>query len=860
MSTPGQRGFWPLRDLPVLVWLAATVVVALAHPFLPAPRWLMIHLLMLGAVTHAILVWSRYFTDALLHSPDDDRSGQNRRLLLHNGGVVMVVTGVLSDASPATLLGATAVGSTVVWHGWTILRQLRRALPARFGASVRYYVAAACLLPVGAGLGTALARGLADPWHARLVVAHASVMLLGWVGLTVVGTLVTLWPTMLRTRIAEGAEAASARALPVLVSSVLVTAGGAAAGLRVIVALGIAGYVVGMLLCAPAFVDALRRKPPTEFPAWSVLAGLTWLTGTLVVLAAGIGTAPSWQRVDEVFGWLTPFLAAGFGAQVLLGALSYLVPVALGGGPTPVRAANAVLDRGAPLRLVLANAGLLLCALPVPSAVRVLASILVLLALASTLPLLLLAVRASRRAKAAPTPPRQNRTEASRGRPAGQTAGLAATGLAAAAMVVATGVAVDPAAIGAATTVSAAAGAAATGATTTVEVEAHDMRFTPDTVSVPAGNRLVIVLTNTDEEDVHDLVIESGAHSGRLAPGQSARVDVGVVGRDLEGWCSVVGHRQMGMVLTIEVTGSAGPSAPESTTATHSPDPMAEPVADWAPRDATLPPLPPLPKGRVHRRTFVVSDVVREVAPGVTQRLWTYNGTAPGPVLHGRVGDRFVITLVNSGSIGHSIDFHAGALAPQQPMRTIGPGQSLTYRFRAVRAGVWMYHCSTMPMSAHIANGLFGAVVIEPPDLPPVDRSYLLVQSELYLGDQGGEVDVDKLGAEDPDLVVFNGYAAQYDHGPLTARVGERVRVWVLDAGPNRPTSFHVVGGQFDTTYAEGTYLLRPGTGGAQSLALQAAQGGFVELTFPEPGDYPFVSHLMIDAERGAHGLFRVGS
>ena len=122
-----------------------------------------------------------------------------------------------------------------------------------------------------------------------------------------------------------------------------------------------------------------------------------------------------------------------------------------------------------------------------------------------------------------------------------------------------------------------------------------------------------------------------------------------------------------------------------------------------------------------------------------------------------------------------------------------------------------MYHCSTMPMSAHIANGLFGAVVIEPPHLPRVDRSYVLVQSELYLGEQGGEVDVDKLAVEDPDLVVFNGFANQYDDAPLTARVGERVRVWVLDAGPNRPTSFHVVGGQFDTTYSEGAYLLRRG-------------------------------------------------
>ncbi|QIK77183.1 multicopper oxidase domain-containing protein [Nocardioides piscis] len=849
----------------------------------------MIHLLLLGAVSHAILVWSRYFTDALLHSADEDRQGQNRRLLLLNGGVVLVVAGVPSDVWLLTLAGATAVATAVLWHGWTILRQLRTALPARFGPSVRFYVAAACFLPVGAGLGTALARGLGDPLHTRLAVAHAAVNLLGWVGLTVVGTLVTLWPTMLRTRIAAGSERASARALPVLVGSIVVAAGGAGAGLRPVAALGIAMYVAGLLVMAPAFADTLRRKPPSSFPAWSVLAGVTWLVGALSTLGLGIALASSWQRVDEVFGWLTPFLAAGFGAQVLLGALSYLVPVALGGGPTPVRAASAVLDRGAPLRLVAANAGLLLCALPVPSVVRVLASVLVLLALGATLPLLLLAVRASHRARSETPPADRGRTPETHGRPAGQVAGLAATGLALAVMTVAVGVAVDPAAIGASGGASAAAGVAASGGTTTAEVKAQGMRFVPDKISVPAGNRLVIVLTNTDD-DVHDLVLDTGADSGRLTPGETARIDVGVVGRGLEGWCSVIGHKQMGMVLAVEVTGTAIPAAdtsgdhsshehgpagssaghfPEvddheddaelddtaSTPATDHLDLMADPAPGFEARDATL---PPLPSGRVHRRTFVVRDVEREVAPGVTQRLWTFNGTAPGPVLRGQVGDRFEITLVNRGSIGHSIDFHAGALAPERPMRTIAPGKSLTYEFRANRAGIWMYHCSTMPMSAHIANGLFGAVVIEPPDLPRVDRTYVLVQSELFLGDQGGEVDMTKLAAEDPDLVVFNGVANQYDHEPLTARVGERVRVWVLDAGPNRATSFHVVGGQFDTTWSEGSYLLRRGTGGAQSLGLQAAQGGFVELTFPEAGDYPFVSHVMVDAERGAHGLFRV--
>jgi nitrite reductase (NO-forming) len=357
---------------------------------------------------------------------------------------------------------------------------------------------------------------------------------------------------------------------------------------------------------------------------------------------------------------------------------------------------------------------------------------------------------------------------------------------------------------------------------------------------------------------VHDLVLDSGARSGRLLPGASARIDVGVVGRSVSGWCSVVGHRQMGMVLTVR-SGGALPVAhqPSTTAGPQHVHGHGAPPTGFTPYDAVL---PPLGQERVHRRTLTVREAVREVAPGIRQRLWTYDGAAPGPTLHGRVGDLFEITLVNAATMGHSIDFPAGALAPDGPMRTLAPGQSLVYRFRATRAGIWMYHCSTMPMSAHIANGMFGAVVIEPPGLPAVDRSYLLVQSELYLGADGEPVDVTKVQAEQPDAVVFNGYAGQYDARPLRARVGQRVRVWVLDAGPNRSTSFHVVGGQFDTVWAEGAFLLERGTGGSQALALAPAQGGFVELAFPETGRYPFVSHVMIDAERGARGVFQVAA
>ena len=136
--------------------------------------------------------------------------------------------------------------------------------------------------------------------------------------------------------------------------------------------------------------------------------------------------------------------------------------------------------------------------------------------------------------------------------------------------------------------------------------------------------------------------------------------------------------------------------------------------------------------------TFHAAEVQREVAPGVMQQMWTFNGQTPGPVLRGRVGDLFTVTLVNDGKMGHSIDFHASQTSMDQDMRTLQPGESLVYQFIAQHSGIWMYHCGTAPILHHIGNGMFGAVIIDPPDLAPVDHEYAMVQSELYLGPPNG--------------------------------------------------------------------------------------------------------------------------
>jgi nitrite reductase (NO-forming) len=911
-GTPdGSRLRWHLlANSGVVGWLLALVVVSLLHRSVPQSGWLLVHLLLLGAVTNAILVWSTHFAHALLKNAPTSRRGEGTRLVCLNVGVAAVVAGIVSDTWLVTLTGAVVVATSVAAHGISLARMVRTALPSRFGASVRYYLAASAALPVGAALGTVLARGLDDRWHGRVVLAHLVVNVLGWVGLTVLGTLLTLWPTILRTRIVEGAERRSRQALPVLVAGIVVAAGAALAGVMLAAAAGLLLYLAGAAWAVRPVLAAARNRPPQTYAAWSVLAATGWLVVSVGWLAVLVARSPGWAVAGEAGHEVAVPLAAGFAAQVLLGAMTYLVPVVLGGGPARVRATTDVLERAGVVRVVVANLGLVGCLLPVPSMVRVVLSVGVLLALAAFLPLLVVAVRLARRpASSAPegsrplasadrpvspassqpqaaVPPRRVPVKPARHVPEelavvrARHTGMAAVAVAAVVLAVTAAVAADPTALGTGGT-SAAASATATGRTTTVHVQAKGMRFHPASVEVPVGNRVVIEVTNADR-DVHDLALESGQHSGRLAPGASGRLVVPVVGRSLDGWCTIAGHRQMGMVFAVHATGTtalpaagrpasghhdmsampgtqAAPGSTAPATADATPDFMADPPAGFEPRDASL---PPAPTSTTHRVDLTAREVVRDVGAGVRQRLWTFNGTVPGPVLHGHVGDRFVVTLHNAATMSHSIDLHAFSMAPDEPTAPVAPGQSHTFSFTATRAGIWMYHCSSMPMSLHIANGMFGAVVIDPPGLPRVDREYVLVQSELYLGPQGASADAAKVAAERPDAVVFNGVANQYDHAPLTARAGERVRIWVLDAGPNRGTSFHVVGGQFDTVFSEGAYVLRKGqpgsVGGAQALALQPAQGGFVELTPTQAGRYPFVSHVMVDAERGAHGVLAV--
>jgi nitrite reductase (NO-forming) len=260
---------------------------------------------------------------------------------------------------------------------------------------------------------------------------------------------------------------------------------------------------------------------------------------------------------------------------------------------------------------------------------------------------------------------------------------------------------------------------------------------------------------------------------------------------------------------------------------------------------------------------MTAKEGVLEVAPGHEQMAWTFDGTIPGPVLRGKVGDTFEITLKNAGEIGHSIDFHASKVAWNVEMRTIDPGKELLYRFTATNAGIFMYHCGTPPVIHHIGSGMYGAIIIDPPNLPAVDHEFVMVQSELYAATKSEPPDFTRMLDEQWDAVVFNGYVNQYQAAPVRVERDERVRIWVLDAGPSENSSFHVIGTIFDTVFKEGAYLLRPGAperGGSQALDLQPAQGGFVEFTFAVDGIYPFVTHKFASASKGALGMFQAGA
>jgi nitrite reductase (NO-forming) len=289
---------------------------------------------------------------------------------------------------------------------------------------------------------------------------------------------------------------------------------------------------------------------------------------------------------------------------------------------------------------------------------------------------------------------------------------------------------------------------------------------------------------------------------------------------------------------------------------------------------AELKPLDPSPVKEVRLDT---THKIVEVAPGVKFSAWTFGGQVPGPTVRARVGDRIRFSMTNrsdepvpgvqitAAPMMHSMDFHAAMVSPQDKYRSIAPGQTIEFEFTLNYPGVFMYHCGTPMILEHIASGMYGAVVVEPREGYPtrVDREYVVIQSEFYakLDPQKRKVDGaplyvldgDRLRASQPTHTVFNGAHNGMVRKPLAAKAGERVRLFVLNVGPSKTSSFHVVGTIFDRVWFEGNpdNQFR----GMQTVLLGSSNSAIVEFMIPENGSYIMVDHHFANASQGAIGL-----
>ena len=289
---------------------------------------------------------------------------------------------------------------------------------------------------------------------------------------------------------------------------------------------------------------------------------------------------------------------------------------------------------------------------------------------------------------------------------------------------------------------------------------------------------------------------------------------------------------------------------------------------------AELKPLDPAPVKTVRLDT---THKIIEIAPGVKFSAWTFGDQVPGPTIRARVGDKIRFSMTNrsdepvpgvqltAAPMMHSMDFHAAMVSPQDKYRSIAPGQTIEFDFTLNYPGIFMYHCGTPMILEHIAAGMYGAVIVEPRNGYPtkVNREYVIVQSEFYAKlDPGGRkvdgaplyvLDGDRLRTSQPSHTVFNGVHNGMVKKPLPAKPGERVRLHVLNVGPSKTSSFHVVGTILDRVWFEGNpdNQFR----GMQTVLLGSSNSATVEFMIPEAGAYIMVDHHFANASQGAIGL-----
>jgi nitrite reductase (NO-forming) len=369
------------------------------------------------------------------------------------------------------------------------------------------------------------------------------------------------------------------------------------------------------------------------------------------------------------------------------------------------------------------------------------------------------------------------------------------------------------------------------------------------------GQVVQLTLINGEGAE-HDIVFaDQNARSPRVT-GKGASTTIAfraASSGDFTYFCSVPGHRQAGMEGQFLVT----PTPPAQT--------MVE--ADISREPTDLPPPIAKREPQTVRVDLLSVEVEGRLAEGTTFGYWTFNGKVPGPFIRVRVGDTIDIHLKNSADSAmiHSVDFHAatgpggGAAALQ-----VDPGQEKSMTWKALIPGLYVYHCATPMVAEHIANGMYGLILVEPEEgLTQVDHEFYVMQGEIYtdspFGQHGSqEFSVEKLLAERPEYFVFNGSVGALSRlHPLHAKVGETVRIFFGVGGPNFTSSFHVIGEIFDKVYTLGGLLSAP-VQGIQTVTVAPGGAVVVEFKVDVPGNYTLVDHALARAERGLLGILSV--
>ena len=396
------------------------------------------------------------------------------------------------------------------------------------------------------------------------------------------------------------------------------------------------------------------------------------------------------------------------------------------------------------------------------------------------------------------------------------------------------------------------------------------------------GDIVTINLTSGEGAE-HNLVLpDFNADSGHVV-GQGNTVSV-TFGADRPGsfpyFCDIPGHRQAGMEGLFEVAGESqvGSTPAADMTAMHNPAPAADSDAAPAPsgpatgadivRDPTDLPGALGDRGPAHVVVELeATEVVGQLAEGTTFTYWTFNDRVPGPFFRVRVGDTVEVHLRNSASstMPHSVDFHAvtgpggGAV-----FTSSAPGQGTSFTFKPLNPGLYVYHCATPMVALHIANGMYGLILVEPEGgLPAVDREFYVMQGEIYtsgnFGDTGAQVaDVQKLLDERPDYYVVNGAVNSLTtQHPLKAEVGETVRIFYGVGGPNKTSSFHVIGEIFDRAWNLASLTSSPLTD-VQTVLVPPGGAVMVEFALEVPGRYILVDHALSRLQRGLAGYLEV--